>query len=146
MTRLPVWFAEDYFRDDPDWRFQAAGLASMLAAEVRGGAAASLRWGPQGSRDRDTGNNPQSLFSDTHDAGGGRPFPAFFVYEAFARHFGPGTALVRATSSSPSRVRALASPDVTLLINRRPRTLAVSLDGASLRLKPYEVRAVPAAG
>jgi hypothetical protein len=144
MTKLPVWFAEDYFRDDRNWRFQAAGLASVLAAEVRGGAAASLRWGPQGSDDAATQNNPQSLFSDTHHADGGQPFPAFFVYEAFAQHFGPGTPLVRATSSSPSRVSALASPDVTLLINRRPRTLKVELDGRSLRLKPYEVRAVPA--
>lgn len=144
MTRLPVWFAEDYFRDDRDWRFQAAGLASVLAGEVRGGAAASLRWGPQGTDEHSaTNGNPQSLFSDTRRADGGQPFPAFFVYEAFAQHFGPGTPLVRAKSSSPSRVRALASPSVTLLINRRPKTLRIELDGERLRLGPYEVRAVP---
>lgn len=113
LTPLPVWFAEDYFRDDRDWQVQAAGLASILAGEVRGG---------------------------------GRAFPAFGVYEAFARHFAPGTPLVRARSSSPSRVQVLASPDVTLLINRRPRRLTVRLDGASLRLAPYEVRALRRGG
>lgn len=141
-TALPVWFAEDYFRDDRDWKVQAAGLASILAGEVSGGAAASLRWAPQGRRDGAGRGNEQALFSDTSERGGGRPFPAFYVYEAFARHFAPGTPLVRARSSSPGRVRALASPDVTLLINRHPRRLSVRLDGESLRLAPYEVRAV----
>jgi len=145
LTRLPVWFAEDYFRDAPDWRFQAAGLASMLAGEVRGGAAVSLRWGPQGTSDAFARGNTQSLFSDTQRPDGGRPFPAFFVYETFARRFGPGTPLVRATSAAPARLGVLASPDVTLLINRRPTRLEVSLDGRSLRLAPYEVRAVPVA-
>ena len=145
LTPLPVWFAEDYFRDARDWRFQAAGLASMLAAEVRGGASASLRWAPQGTRDRATRNNRQSLFSDTHGPGGGQPFPAFFVYEAFAQHFPPGTRLVKATSSLPERLGVLASPAVTLLINRRPYRLRVRLDGETLRLAPYEVRAVPVA-
>lgn len=146
LTPLPVWFAEDYFRDDRDWRFQAAGLASMLSAEVRGGASASLRWAPQGTRDRATRDNPQSLFSDTQRPGGGEPFPAFFVYEAFAQHFPPGTRLVRARSSIPERLRVLASPAVTLLINQRPYRLRVRLDGETLRLAPYEVRAVPFAG
>ena len=142
MTSLPVWFAEDYFRNDPDWRFQAAGLASMLAAELRGGASASLRWGPQGTDDRHTRGNPQSLFSSTLRPGGGQRFPAYRVYEAFARHFKPGTRLVQSQSGSPSRLEVLASPRVTLLINRRPRTLRVRLDGDLLRLKPYEARAV----
>jgi hypothetical protein len=142
MTSLPLWFAEDYFRNDPDWRFQAAGLASMLAAELRGGASASLRWGPQGTDDPDTRGNPQALFSSTLHPGGGERFPAYRVYEAFARHFKPGTRLVRSASSSPSRLELLASPRATLLINRRPRALRVRLDDDVLRLKPYEVRVV----
>jgi hypothetical protein len=142
MTSLPLWFAEDYFRNDPDWRFQAAGLASMLAAELRGGASASLRWGPQGTSDRRTRGNRQSLFSSTLEPGGGRPYPAYHVYAAFARHFRPGTRIVRSSSSSPSRLEVLASPRATLLINRRPATLRVRLDGVQLRLRPWETRAV----
>jgi hypothetical protein len=142
-TSLPIWYVEDYFRDDPDWRFQAAGLASMLVSEVIGGVSTSLRWGPQGSSGSADGGNTQNLFSDTRAPGGGRPFPAFFVYAAFARHFGPGTRLVRARTNS-AKVEALASPRVTLLINRTPESLVVGLDGRDVALRPYGVRAVRA--
>jgi hypothetical protein len=116
----------------------------MLAAELRGGASASLRWGPQGTDDPATRGNPQSLFSSTLAPGGGRPFPAYRVYRAFAQSFAPGTRIVRSASSSPSRLDVLASPRATLLINRRPRALRVRLDGDVLRLRPYETRVVRA--
>jgi len=140
-TSLPIWYAEDYFTDDPNWSFQAAGLASMLMAEVKSGVATSLRWGAQGSRDAPNGGNNQNLFSDTRVTGGGQPFPALAVYRAFARHFDEGTALVRARASS-ERVAVLASPSATLLINRRPERVGVRLDGGELTLEPFAVRLV----
>ncbi|MCW3015617.1 MAG: beta-glucosidase/6-phospho-beta-glucosidase/beta-galactosidase [Solirubrobacterales bacterium] len=142
-TSLPIWYVEDYFRDDPDWRFQAAGLASMLASEVSAGVSTSLRWGPQGSSGSANGGNTQNLFSDTRVPGGGRPFPALAVYAAFARHFGPGTGLVEVRTNS-RKVEALASRSVTLLINRTHQRLVVRLDGRDVALGPYGVRAVRA--
>jgi hypothetical protein len=141
-TQLPIWYAEDYFVDDSDWQFQAAGLASMLAAETRAGVATSLRWAPQGLRNAPNGGNKQNLFSDTQVPGGGRPFPAYSVYAAFARYFHRGTPLVRARVQG-SAVDVLASSRATLLINRLHDRIRVQLDGRKMTLGPYTVRAVP---
>lgn len=142
-TTLPIWYVEDYVRDDPNWQFQAAGLASMLAAETRAGVATSLRWGAQGSAGSPNGGNNQNLFSDTRHPGGGKPFPSYKVYAWFARHFRAGTRLVRARSDSDD-VEVLASRDVTLLINRTSEDLRVRIDGRELVLGPYAVRVVRA--
>jgi hypothetical protein len=141
-TDLAVVYAEDYFADDPNRRFQAAGMAAMLAAEVRGGAAISLRWGPQATRGERSVGNGQSLFTDTRAPGGGRPLLAWHVYDDVATAFSRGTHLVRAESSSP-KVEVLASPRRALLINRTGRVLDVRVQKRTkLRLAPWAVRLV----
>jgi hypothetical protein len=139
MTKLPVWYAEDYFVDSDDWGFQAAGLASMLGQHVRSGAAASFRWGPQGKDGDLFGGNEQSLFSDTLGPGGGRPYPAYPVYRAFHDHFGRGARLYRAVSSAPD-VEVLASRTATLLINKRAASVRVAVGRRTVELARYEVR------
>ncbi len=141
MTKLPVWYAEDYFVSTDDWSFQAAGLGSMLYNHAISGASVSLRWGPQGKADDLFGGNRQSLFSDTLAAGGGRPYPAYRVYRAFHRHFARGTRLYRTTSSSPE-VEVIAARRATLLINKRARPAWIRLEGRRLRVGRYEVRVV----
>ncbi len=137
ISHLPIWWAESYFASDAENRaFEAAGLASMLYHQLKAGAAVSLRWAPQVQPDGDTGQN---LFTDTLVAGGGQPLPAFYVYQAFRDHFGPGTRLYHAPSSSRD-VEALASATKVLLINKRPTPLTVGLGDTAVELKGYEVR------
>jgi hypothetical protein len=141
VTRLPVWFAEDYFLGARSWRFQAAGLASMLRHEARSGASVSLRWGPQGDRGDPFGGNDQALFSDTRRPGGGKPFPAYAAYKAMHDHFRPGTRLYR-TRSSSSAVEVLASARRVLLINKSASGARVHLGRRTIALPAYAVRVV----
>ncbi len=142
-TKLPIWYMEDYFVTAGGEAFQAAGLASMLAEHVRSGAAVSLRWGPQGQAGAAFGGNKQSLFTDTREAGGGRPYAAYLAYSAVQRHFGRGTPLYAASASSPD-VDALASSTHVLLINRSPADVVVRVDGhrGLVALDPYDVALV----
>jgi hypothetical protein len=137
-TGLPVWFAEDYFISSDNWNLQAVSAATMLYHELLGGASVSLRWQPQGEAGDDHQGNNQALFSDTRVRGGGQPYPAYAVYKAFHDHFGPGTILYSATSSSPD-IEVLASATRTLLINRRPAVTIVRLNGVSFAMAPYQV-------
>jgi hypothetical protein len=147
-TNLPLWWSEDYCAGggrpsylalNEDWSFQSACLGSMLLHELLGGAAASLRWAPQGEAGGWYGGNDENLFSDTRVVGGGQPFPSYWTYRAFHDNFPPGTTLYRASSSSPD-LEVLASATHTLLINKRSSSLTASVNGSAVTLAPYEVR------
>lgn len=129
---LPIWWAEDYFVYSPNDDFEAVGLASMLYHELKGGASTSLRWMPQA-----TAVNNQNLFTDTRVAGGGQPFPNYYVYKDFHTFFGPGTQLLRATSSDP-KVLVLASQSKTMLINQNNIQRIVSVNGTTISLGGYK--------
>jgi len=139
LTPKPIWYVEDYFSNHPDHELQAAGLASMLVEHVRAGASVSLRWGPQGNAAHPFGGNRQSMFSDTRLPGGGRRFPAYRAYRMVHEHFGRGTRLVAASSSSPD-VLVLASRRRVLLVNRSAAALRIRLGGRVLRLKRNGIR------
>jgi hypothetical protein len=151
LTTLPIWFAEDYF--DPildagvnyDHSFQAVIQASILYHEVVGGAAVALHWQPQGVSTKAYQGDQESLFSDTRVAGGGQPFPFYGVFKAIHDDFPPGTQLYQARSSSPD-VAVLASATQTLLLNKRPSSTTVSVDGTLLTLAGYDVRVLAASG
>ena len=147
-TSLPIWWSEDYcaggdrpdyFGANNDWAFQAVCLASVLYHELKGGSAVSLRWQPQGVSGSIYYGNDENLFSDTRQAGGGQPFPSYWVYQSFDDFFSPGTPLYKATSSS-SDVEVLASATRILLINKRPASTTVGVDGRLITLGRYEVR------
>jgi hypothetical protein len=135
-TVLPIWWAE-YYGGTRSPEFVAAHYASILRHMLLAGSAVALLWSPQAS-DVDHG-----LFTDTRKPGGGQPLPHHRVLKLFHDHFGPGTPLYRATSSSPE-VEVLSSAKKTLLINKRPDPVRVDLDGRSLTLERYEVRALGA--
>ena len=138
----PIWFAEDYFArvadsGDIDGRAHAAGLASTLYHQLKAGVSLSLYYKPQGQGER---GDQQGLFSDTRLAGGGQPLPSYAVYQAFHDHFGPGTQLYRAASSS-SDVEVLASATQLLIINKRGSPVEVRVNGVlDIGLAAYEVR------
>jgi len=137
MTDLPIWWAESYFvRNDERPDFEAAGIASMLYHQLKAGSVVSLCWAPQARPQRASG---QHLFTDTLDAGGGQPLPAYFIYKAFNDDFKPGTHLYQAQSSS-SDVEVLASSTRVLLINKRPNALMLAVNQARVTLGGHEVR------
>ena len=147
-TSLPIWWSEDYcagggrldyFTGNNDWLFQAACLASVLYHELKGGSAVSLRWQPQGVGGGIYYGNDENLFSDTRQGGGGQPFPSYWVYRSFHDFFSAGTPLYKATSSSPD-VEVLASSTRVLLINKRPTSTTVDVNGGRITLARYEVR------
>lgn len=135
-TDLPLWWAEYYGggSTDRDPRVVAALHASILAHMLQGGTAAALLWQPM-----DTGEVSHALFTDARELGGGRPLPYYKVFKTFHEHFGPGTRLYPAASSTPD-VEAVASDAKTLLINKRAQPVTVSLGGRRLTLEAYEVR------
>lgn len=145
LTPLPIWYAESYFRCDPDEQFMAAGLASMLYHQLKGGAAVSIRWAAErqaaASGCEYAADSLQNLFTSTRYAGGGKVLPATAVYQAFHQHFAPGTPLVKATSSSPL-LEVLATLTKTLLINKDGYQVDVWLNGQRITLPPYGVRVV----
>lgn len=135
----PIWFVEDYFKGSPNWQYQAAGLASMLYHELKAGVAVSLRWEPQAQPSAAHGGNNQNLFTSTLVPGGGQALPNYHVYQAFSRHFGPGTPLFHTFSSSPN-IEVLASETHTLLINKQSEAVVVDVDGSRVTLGGYAVQ------
>jgi Bacterial Ig domain/Glycosyl hydrolases family 39 len=149
-TSLPIWWSEDYcagggrpdyFAGNNDWSFQAVCLASVLYHELKGGSSVTLRWQPQGIQGSVYYGNDENLFSDTRQAGGGQPFPSYWVYRDFDDLFPPGTPLYQATSSSPD-IEVVASSTRTLIINKRPVSTTVDVNGSRITLGRYEVRVV----
>lgn len=134
-TDLPIWWSEYYGFGDAGSQYLAAQYASILVHMIRGGSAVALLWNPV------EGEIGHYLFTSTRTADGARPTPHYTVYRWVSEHFGPGTALVRATSSS-EWVEVLASPSHTLLVNKRGEPVEVRLNGAGLTLAAYEVRLV----
>jgi hypothetical protein len=135
-TRLPIWISEFYggWSSNPD--FTAANHASCYLHALRSGVAVALLWDAELER-------WNYLFTSTKTPGGGQPSPHYQVVKLFNTHFGPGTQLFKAISSSPD-VEVLASRTQTLLINKRDAKVGLRLDGALLALNPYEVRLVDA--
>lgn len=142
MSPAPVWYAESYIHPESGGRFAQAAEASMLAQELRGGAAVSLRWGPQATGPSSERRNAEALWSDPRRPGGGRPLPLAAIYALFRATFPPGTPIVASRSSSPG-VETLASTRTVLLINKLPRPVSVTLPGARVALPGYGVRVVP---
>jgi hypothetical protein len=136
-TQLPIWISEFYGGWSSNAQFTAANHASCYLHALRSGAAVALLWDAELEK-------WNYLFTSTNNSEGGQPSPHYQVVKLFNTHFGPGTQLFKATSSSPD-VEVLASRTKTLLINKRDTKVDVHLDGAHVNLNPYEVRLVDGA-
>jgi hypothetical protein len=137
---LPVWWSEWFaepFVDEGGAERDNALMAWSLAEILRGGAAVALLWGPQGRSDG--GSIPLGLFTDTRNSGGGQPTLFQATASAFKNHFGPGTAIYPASSSSPL-VKALASRAQVMLINSGADEVVVHVGAMATTLPGYAVR------
>jgi hypothetical protein len=130
LTQRPVWISEFYGGHSKNPQFTAANHASCYYHALLSGARLALLW---------DGIGLGQLFSRTTTAEGGQPTPHGLVVQAFNRHFGPGTQLYQAKSSSAD-VEVLASREKIMLINKRPESVAVRLEGKELPLAGYDVR------
>jgi hypothetical protein len=136
MTEQPVWISEFYGGRSKNPQFTAANHASCYYHALQSGARLALLW---------DGVGLGQLFARTQTAEGGRPTPHYFVVQAFNQHFGPGTQLYQAKSSSDD-IEVLASRAKIMLINKRPESVAVHLECGGLTLAGYEVRVLDAPG
>jgi hypothetical protein len=147
LTSLPVWWAEDYYDSNfyrlghATYAFQNVALSSITFHELLAGSAATLRPQPQGYAPWPYRGDQQSLFSDTRVASGGRPFPYYYSFKSFHTDFSPGTRLF-ATRTSSQDIEVLASATHVMLINKRPSSVVLYLNGGRLTLAPYDVRTV----
>jgi hypothetical protein len=132
-TDLPLWWSEYYAPGEKGSQQLAAMYASVYLHMIRGGSSVALLWNPM------EGEINHYLFTSTQTVEGAQPTPHYRVYEAINRHFGAGTALCKANSSSPE-VEVLASQRYTMLINKSDRAVPVVVNGEALTLRPYEVR------
>jgi hypothetical protein len=130
-TNLPIWWAEYYVSGTDEG--VAARNASVFYHMLKGDSSVALLWNPM------EGEINYPLFSDVRVAGGGQPLPNYHQFRIFHQHFGEGTQLYQATSSSPD-VEVLASSNAILLINKRNAEVTVNLNGTLLTLAAYEVR------
>lgn len=64
------------------------------------------------------------------------------LYEGFSTHFVSGTPVRSATVSDTSKVYALASPTVCMVVNKTAGRKQVSINGNLVTLDPYETRFV----
>ena len=136
---LPLWWAEWKVDTTPvshDLAFLTSIMASGLARTVRSGAAVALIWGAQG--DSNGLASPESVWTDTRTASGGRPTPLAAVLRGLRTYFPPGTRLVRAQSTS-HQVEVLASPTHAMLVNHSSYSKVVDVAGTRVKLARYGV-------
>jgi hypothetical protein len=128
---LPIWISEFYGGWSSNPQFTAANHASCYLHSLLSGVSVILLWGPESQK-------WNYLFTSTKTAEGGKPSPHYQVVKIFNNLFGPGTRLFKTQSSSPD-IEVLASPDNTLLINKRNENVDIRLNGRKVMMTPYEV-------
>jgi hypothetical protein len=136
-TSLPIWISEFYGGWSGNPQFTAANHASCYLHALRSGVSVALVWDPELE-------DWNYLFTSTRTDRGGAPSPHYKVVAIFNNNFGSGVHLYKTTSSSPD-IEVLASASKTLLINKRPASVTVRLNGQQVLMAPYEVRLMNAA-
>ncbi|MCL5970590.1 MAG: Ig-like domain-containing protein [Patescibacteria group bacterium] len=139
---LPIFWAEWYAgtpNDGADINHDTAVMASDLIYTVKSGAFVPLVWSPQG--DSNGFAFPVGIWTDTKPAGGGKATPFYNVQKYFKDYFPSGTKLYKASVSS-NDIGVLASSVKTLLVNRKPVSKTITVNGAVVTLAPYEVKVV----
>lgn len=141
-TPLPFWWSEYYgWAANKDLNFQRSVMASILLHQVAGGTAVSLLWGPQ---DNPSEGLRQGLFTSTASSGGGQPLPFYTAYQKIHDNFRKG-ALVFPAVSDTAGVQSLANGTSTMVVNKRPVPVSVTVEGSTITLGAYDVQLVAAA-
>jgi hypothetical protein len=138
-TTLPIWLAEWYaipFSNPQNVAINAAVKAYAMASFALAGGSVAFSWGWQGD------SSSQAGLWTPLEAGGGQPLLWYDVYSAFQRDFSAGTTLYPVEISTPNNVAAIATRNVTMLINKTSRSIIVSVSGVLVSLAPYGVSLV----
>jgi len=143
-SNLPLWWAEWYAAPETPGTYtgtlphdeQAALLAQSLIA-LAPNADVALRWTPEGDASKAYEGDQESLWSDTRESDGGKPFPAYDVLDNFERCF-PLGAMLRGEREESAYVGVLAAPGCIMLVNKTASDLGVALQGQRIVLHRYE--------
>jgi hypothetical protein len=142
---LPVGWAELYTRGLPDSSLLAADhynatFADDVISNITLGVSYALQWGAS-SPNGVTGDPdiPETMMTDS-----GQPTPIFYTMKDFKLYFGQGTPLYRTIVSS-SHITALASRTRVMLVNHLPANQMIMVNGATIKLTPYQVLTIPLA-
>ncbi len=136
-TDLPIWFSEWFVTPkDANWDadHQNAVMTTAVIRLAMSGASTALLWQPEGQPDR----CGTCLWPSTATANGGETTAFGDSLQAFAWAFPVGTTL-KTTSSSDTRVVAMASDTRAVLINTTDKPLVVRLISRFVDLKPFQV-------
>jgi hypothetical protein len=137
VRTLPIWLSEWYavpYSSPTDVTLDAAVKAYALALFTQAGGAVALSWGWQGD------TSPQNGLWTPLTQRGGQPLPWYNVYFAFQHYFSSGAHLYTVEISDPSKIGAIATHDVAMLINKTGSPLQISLNGRLVLLAPYQVQ------
>ena len=136
-TNLPIWWSEWFVTPkDAGWDsdHQNAVMTTAVIRLAEAGATTALLWQPEGQPD----HCGSCLWPSTSTAAGGDSTPFGDSMQAFAWAFPTGTTL-KTTTTSDSRVVAMASDSRAVLVNNSDRHIRVRLVSAIVDLKPYQV-------
>ena len=129
---LPVVWAEWYAYPHAEGD-KASTMAQCLIPTILSGARSALIWGAEGYGT--TGDSfPLGFWTGTAP-GGGQPTPFYTIAKGVGNNFGPGTKLLKTTISGT--VGALASPEMTMLVNHAAKSIKVRLNGAAVVMPAY---------
>lgn len=79
----------------------------------------------------------ESVWSDTADAGGGRPTALYSALRDLHDSFGPGTPIYQVSTSGP--ISALANRNSVLLVSHSPGGMTVEVNKTRVHMAPYAV-------
>jgi hypothetical protein len=108
-----------------------AGVSHMLLWEMEGGPSSTGLFAGE------------SVWTDTADAGGGRPTSLYVALHDLHSAFPPGTAVYATAAAGP--VSALANKSGVLLVSHSPGAMTVAVNQTRVRMAPYGVTVVRSA-
>ncbi len=137
VAKLPIWWAEYYAAGGKEGGNAAVAAfeASIYANMIRGHTEVALLWNPV------AGEISHGIVSNITDEDGGRPLPHYDVFKMINEHFGKGTQIIPATSTSPM-IDVLATKEKAMIVNLQNQPAKVSVDGREISLKEYDVQLI----
>lgn len=118
----------------------AIDLANIIDAGLSGINDMYL-WEPEGDAQGNGESTGEPVWTDTANAGGGRPTGFYAALKELHDNFPPRTPVHAAKVTGP--IVALANQHNVLLVSESAHTLTVSVNGTLSTLSPYEVTVVP---
>lgn len=155
---LPVWMSEYYglerypngtitqaqrAHDYGSDAQEAALNALFYKAFVEQGLSTALMWnGGEGESHHGMYTDIRDVndFGDATPGSGGYKTLHYDVFKDVNEYFGAGRPIVKVTSGDATKVDALASTRLAMLINKTGVTQLTSVNGRSVTLAPYEVK------